>query len=617
MSFFDNVRKIDLFGKFMIFEEKEHQKFTTVLGTIFTFLIILTCIVIGFLFGQEVYQRKNPTVLNSYEKINESRISLTNFPLFFAFVNGPSVNQPTAKDYIRISLTHSTFDSNFTPTVKFYYDYITCDVSDYSEFYQPYVQNIFNSVGLGYDLYCINYTDELYIQNDYASASSSYVNVNFDLCDEALGQCGDDPAERKRLISDLYIVAVYVDSYIDSSSYKTPKNYYTVTNPVRVGEGILQRHFMNIQRIDFIDNKGWLLEDKISEDVISIKSITKDVSKSYNNALLWVTLSSPNIRSKIERSYMKIQDTLAKIGGFFNALYIIIFIISKDYVDFSFYKYIYSQFSHLRKAEFDSRKNIFKKRTIEDIVMKLAHSNLQSNINQKSSTTNKEVIVDNKKIPNFYINKNMENDVKSQSNLANINFENFKKGITTNSGQENQFAHFNSNNTNDNEGKIINNLNSKVNINNYVAEIKKQDSNNYLSNNINNKMISSHINNINNINNKINDNSINNSKIQFKAKDNSDNNLINNNGYNINRISNFKNDIAISTDEINLLEDYTKNISYFKYFFTDIVCCKNKFTYQRKAVSKIISFENIMEVSYDHFIKHDFDLNNSNNNLLY
>lgn len=141
-SLFETARKIDLFGKLYIFEEKDHQKFTTVLGTLLTFIIIITCIVIGFLFGQEVYQRKNPTVLNSTEKIDFSRINLSEFPIFFAIVNGPSVNQPTAPDYIKMEMTQIEFDKNFSPTVSYYSGYKQCSVSDYSELYQPYVQNI-------------------------------------------------------------------------------------------------------------------------------------------------------------------------------------------------------------------------------------------------------------------------------------------------------------------------------------------------------------------------------------------------------------------------------------------------------------------------------------------
>lgn len=470
------------------------------------------------------------------------------------------------------------------------------------------MSKIYNSIGLSFDLYCIKYNNDLYIQNDYSAASSSYLNVRFSLCDETLNQCGDDLSERDRLISDLYVVSLYVDSYIDSSNYENPKKYYSVTNPIKVSEGLLQRHFYNIQKINFIDHKGWMLEDKISEDVLSIKSISKEVSAAYNNNLLWVTLSSPNIRSRIERSYMKIQDTLAKIGGFFNALFIIILILSKNYVDFSFYKYIYSQFSQIKNNGSDmSRKKIGRKQTIDDVVVKLAYSNLQNSVRGDKSLYSSKNISNNK---DDHKQDLFKKEVETKSPYLNYNNQDdLRKGFTSNTIQDNQFAQNNFNKTNNNiniEERILNNLNekdnSKVNINNYIVDLKKQDSNNNFNNNINNKC---------------SDNSINNSKIQFKTKEvekniiqdlnniKSTNNILSNNIRNIPRII---------PDEIHLIKNYTENISYFKYLIYDVFCCKNKFTYQRKAVAKVISFDNIMEVSYNHFIKHELNENINDNN---
>lgn len=50
------------------------------------------------------------------------------------------------------------------------------------------------------------------------------------------------------------------------------------------------------------------------------------------------------------------------------------------------------------------------------------------------------------------------------------------------------------------------------------------------------------------------------------------------------------------------IHDNLKELSYISYIWNDILCCRNKFFYQKKAVGKIISFENLIEISYDYFI---------------
>lgn len=308
------IRKVDLFGKPYIFEERDTQKFSTILGTVSTLMIVITCIIIGFMFGKEIYERKNPSVMSSDDKAQVSRVNMTNFPIFFAFINGPTINQPQAVNHIKMEITLMELDEKITPTTHYYSGYKKCDVSEYSEFYQPYVQEIYNDMGSTYDLYCIN-RDELYVKNKYASADSCYVNVRFLLCNSEIEECGNKE-EQEKLMKDAYVMVVYIDAYVDPGNYDNPKNYYKTTSPQKLGESLLQRNFFSVQRTKLVTHKGWLLEDIYEEEILNIRSVVKDVSTGYNGNLFWFTIDSPNIRTKIVRSYMKVQDVIAKIGGF-------------------------------------------------------------------------------------------------------------------------------------------------------------------------------------------------------------------------------------------------------------------------------------------------------------
>lgn len=341
------AKKIDFFGKPFIFEEKENNKYTTLLGTLMTLLIIITCIVMGFLFGREIFERKNPSVLTSDEIIDVSRVNMTDFPIFFTFKKGSGQYQPLAKKHMIMEISFLTLSKDNEIKSYFYEGFKKCEVSEYSENYHQYIQDIYDDIGNNHDLYCINRND-IYVQNRYADTNSALINVRFRLCDQVFdkGICVDIE-EGKKMINDLYIYYIYIDSYIDSSDYNKPTNYFTAAKSQKVGPDFLQINYFSIQNTKLITNKGWLLDNKKEEEHYSIQSIVKEVTNTYNGNAFWLAMDSPNFRPKIIRSYTKIQDVIAKIGGFFNGLYICTLIITKNFINFSFYSYIYTYFTDI------------------------------------------------------------------------------------------------------------------------------------------------------------------------------------------------------------------------------------------------------------------------------
>lgn len=580
-SFANKIKKIDLFGKPLIFEEGENQKHSTLFGIISSILIIITCIIAGFYFGKEIYERKNPIVYNSNDKIENSIVRLKEFPVFFSLINGQGVNLPDAKRYIDMELTHFIIpdaytDSNSYPKAYYYSGYKNCNISEYSDMYQPLVKSVFDQTQ-SYDLYCILYSNDLYFEDEYSNLGSSFINVRFLL--NKSNSTDEFKSEQDTLLKDLYILSAYVDSYIDSSNYKEPINYFQFTQSKQVSIGLLQRMYFNIERLKLITHKGWLFDNIIEEEVFSTRSSTKDVTIDENGNLYWVTFSSPNVRTKIVRNYTKVQDTLAKIGGFFNALFILATIILKHYVDFSYYKYIYKYFYKFKKPEnalTKTQKSMVHKHTIDKIVQKIVINELNQskyNVSYDCASNIEERYMNN--INN--VNKDNNKDASNQNNNINNNISNLNKydGSGTKDLVGNNNGYINNNNSN-------NALNPQL-INNFIHTVNKRTSSNINNNNFSNSNIKILTSNIN----------VNHNNDYCKTSD-----------------------IVKSDLGINLNEFSDENIHYFSYVWNDLICFRNIFKFQKKVVQKVISFKNLLEVNYDHFIKTDItyaDTTNNNN----
>ena len=89
------IQKADLIGPSIGFEEEGSSLFTTFIGSIVTLIIVVAIIVIGFLFGKEVYERKAPSASYSKEFINENKIDYNKLPFIFAinFQNGTMLTE--------------------------------------------------------------------------------------------------------------------------------------------------------------------------------------------------------------------------------------------------------------------------------------------------------------------------------------------------------------------------------------------------------------------------------------------------------------------------------------------------------------------------------------------
>ena len=116
----DYFRKVDIFGQEIGFEENQSSKFKSVQGAIFTSIVIIVCSVICFLFGQEVYLRKQANVRLSKKLIEPAStiIRVNENPFIFSIVDKFGRLLTNADEYITVSFTQYTILQNATTTIK-------------------------------------------------------------------------------------------------------------------------------------------------------------------------------------------------------------------------------------------------------------------------------------------------------------------------------------------------------------------------------------------------------------------------------------------------------------------------------------------------------------------
>ena len=367
----DYFRKLDIFGQQISFEDNNSNKYKTWQGSILTIIIILTCSVISFLFGQEVYQRQQSNTRYSKSFLNSSIIYINESPILFTLIDsyGRMVKNP--QDYVNIYNDVFSFDEFLRPTMK-KYSLIPCNSTIVPTF-NELVKNSICELSAG--CMCVDPSSNMFFKNKFGNPNSQFNHIGFYPCDPAKQKCASDADE---FIKNLFVSALVVNSFINANNYSVPVVRYLDNYAYQASTAFYKRIFLSITNNTFISDNGWLLDNFVQYEYSQVSSIKAEVS-GYIKGLTPIvafTIDSPNISDEITRSYMKVQDLLAKVGGIINALYIISSFVSYHYLRFLYIRNINEISNGIEKKQ---EKNTIINRNNQDSINPIKLNNFLNN----------------------------------------------------------------------------------------------------------------------------------------------------------------------------------------------------------------------------------------------
>lgn len=532
------LHKIDFFGKTLMFEENESQKHNTKIGVFTTILLVIVCSVIGVLFGKEIYERKNPTVISSNQIRQYSRIATDEYPVFFSFADYNGQEIENIEEIFDFTYLIYSMDDKLASTANLLPISMTknCNSSIFKAPYKEMVDQLYilqSKNSKSTYAHCLH-KDGLFFQNSLVSVNSTLIEVIMSKCNPLMKKCNPN---LNKIIDNMYISVVTFDAFVDPNNYTNPIVYYSNIFTQLVTSSMMKRNIINTEIASLVTHRGWLLEDIDTVEYYTRKEIIRDVNSSEDGSIYRVGFISNQLVTKDIRTYMKIQDLLAKIGGFFNSLLILCLLLIKDYVDYDYYCSIYS---HIKSTSLENNKNCLFEKSKNNNIFK-----------DKTSLEENKILHDNE--------------------------DKFIKNLTSN---------------NKPSDKINNYI--KTSSNNNIKDIADMNSKNCLNNDsINNFIPSNNLNSVENPNSKV-INLLTHNAFQIKSigvdAENSANLIKSNNSLerNLDVLNQFK------------TEDNVSN-NYLAYFCNDYICCKKTKAYKIKAVKKVLSYNNVIKMSFDQY----------------
>ena len=188
--------------------------------------------------------------------------------------------------------------------------------------------------------FCPKHSNETYFANDYGTINSSTLYYRLAFCNKAMREdCKFTSYEESFGGKNLVVITEIQSSAVNSLSYENPTTKTNIMNLKAVNEGSAKILYLQITKDIYISNDGWMLENKREIEYFTLQDKFFDPtnpSTSGINFFYTVIMSSPRLREKYVRSYMKVQELFAKVGGIANACFIIINVLTVHYIRFNY-----------------------------------------------------------------------------------------------------------------------------------------------------------------------------------------------------------------------------------------------------------------------------------------
>lgn len=454
------LSKIDFCGQTITLEHNKSNIFKTKQGGVMSFCIVLTFIIITFIFGKEIYQRSKPNINSSTTKLETSDIKLDGQPFLFSLL----LNNTNVKDLSQFLTISATLEyTNKNGETNYTYNYLPVSICDITK-YKYYEKN--SSADRTY--YCPEFSNTI-ISNEINDLNSTNLSFLIEKCDskEKNNNCYTNIDQE---FNNLQLYLTVVNNYLNSLSYDNFLVQKEYTQMISLSNSILKEIEIEMSNNSFTTDNDWLFDSPEVYNYISIDKFKFQSSsiRIENQKKAYISLSSMTTVSNVKRDYLKLTDVIAKIGGIINVIYILCQFLFSGVFRFEYLKHVFlslneiQQMKIINKSFKQERKNTsgFFKDGSNRIVNQYEFNDLSLNRkNQRNESSHFQLSINRNKENDEFFNQ-VHNDNKELDCIDNI--KNINKDVNILQNEE-----------------IC--LNKNFNTNNnllYIKEINNKSSNN-------------------------------------------------------------------------------------------------------------------------------------------
>ena len=318
MSFKEYFLFLDLFGNQVHFTINNNKTFNTYFGSIMSILYIFFIVIFIFYFSLQLINHSKPTILSTTYFDQYPQPFLINDNFIFTF----SLQFPNYTNYIDESVYNIKAYLTTIETIngETSLSYSPINIYRCSNFTFNILEEYFMSLPI-YDLYCID-LNGIEFQGEYKRNKWVYVQIFFNKCDNDTS----DIVCKSKVEIDKYLEGGYAgifmsDNLFQPNNFKKPLQTYGKNIFSSLNGNYYFEYWVYLKTIVIKSDNGWIFDRIETKNFLSFEQslITSD-SRNASKTFLNIILRESSTRELYERSYIKLQEICANVGGISKAL---------------------------------------------------------------------------------------------------------------------------------------------------------------------------------------------------------------------------------------------------------------------------------------------------------
>ena len=299
--------------------------------------------------------------------LEEASLRLTEMPTLMMFRSGDMIlnfNQPFRRA-IKISARLSQIRTGGEAQIKAISHEVPIVNCSTIKFHEAAEQRLVNLKLDKRAFLCFDFAalklpeEEKMIRNSYGSANSNTLVLNIKKCDEKA-----DPGCRTYLdkVMPNFTFTSSIPTYtLDISNYDSPIEFSSKTINSSLTKDFFTGQLLSMDYNQLETDEGWFI-DSIKKNEFFTKGNVEYSFGPYEekDSLLYeLLIDAPAVQTKVNRSYVKVQEVLANVGGFMKTLMMISTYLTKGYSEYIFLKRLEAvfEFEEIRKSKKEMKIN--------------------------------------------------------------------------------------------------------------------------------------------------------------------------------------------------------------------------------------------------------------------
>lgn len=314
------LSKIDYFGAHPQLSSFGSRSYKSLTGSLFSIAVFAVIIVATFLFGKDFYLKETPRVFTESiisDTYDNKTVNSTNFNYIFRIEDEDGNYVENVSTFLKFEVRYSIMTYNMS-TMKFdsdyrYYEPKTCTNKSVSD------GELINNRNLS-EWLCLDFGPEgASFGGSWSGDFVYYWELDLKNCDSHQNCFNANITKQQVDAQQIYFSMFYPTYYFSPGNFTSPlnikyKNYYT---KLYGSIGLTERLFFKSYYMS--DDQGWIFQDIVPSSIIGFDTIERNIKVVENEeeAIFYsLNLYFNSDKLTIHRSYMKIQELAALVGGF-------------------------------------------------------------------------------------------------------------------------------------------------------------------------------------------------------------------------------------------------------------------------------------------------------------